>query len=733
MLKNMISGGEADYMKVFIVGKYDTFVNELIKKLYKENDKIYVLTGEKYHGSKPHRVFEQYSFPYSGDSIVEVLDSVQPDVVLFTGAYDANFQWQNIRSEAMHYMSGLINIIMSAEMHKIKHFVYLSSSRVYEKHSESKIAPEVKTNATDYTGLAVAQGEELCRLFNETTELDISVLRIDNMYKIPAELSEVNDICSDICLEALRESSITANNNHSFSMIHVSDAVFGIYQYIHARNHKNFLYHLSSEEPITELDIANAIKDQDGSISIEDKTTGLRNNIVLDSEEFNREFDFKVFHHYEKDIPAVYRAMRKNSKEFLGKKKKKVVSDSFLNRMKALILALLPFIENCVLFIPVFMVNNRAVGSGYFDKLDFFLLYVLLFAGIYGTKQAIFSAALSVVGYCFRQLYNRTGIDILIDYNTYLWIAQLFIVAMAVGRLRDSTKVISYEKDEEITFLNGQLEDMVSINESNNRIKNIYQNRILDYDDSLVTIYSITSELDSLEAGAVLFYAADIIGRILETEDVAIYQIANADYCRLFSATSDQAKSLGKSLKYSEMTDMVTSINNHQVYVNKTMDEDYPLLASAIYRSEKPIEIIMLWGLPFEKMTLYHTNLLTVLGYMIYNSVERADRYLEALSTTRFIPETRLLTSDAFLELQTTYQDAMEKGFTECTVLQCSSGIAHSYREWSDILSSKLRFSDYLGIGAEGAVCILLTNSSLQDAQFIIQRFAQIGITCTPM
>ena len=719
-------------MKVFIVGKYNTFVNELIKKLYKENDKIYVLTGEKYHGKKPHRVFEQYSFPYSGDSIIEVLDSVQPDVVLFTGAYDANFQWQNIRSESMHYMSGLINLIMSAEMHKIKHFVYLSSSRVYESHSEKLISPEEKATATEYTGLAVAQGEELCRLFNETTELDISILRIDNMYKIPADLPEVNDICSELCLEALRDSSVTANNNHIFSMIHVADAVFGIYQYIHARHHRNFLYHLSSGQPITELDIADAIKGADVSISVQDSTEGMKNRIILDGDDFNREFDFKIFHSYEKDIPVIYKSMRKNRKVFLGKQKKKKISNGFIQRTKALLLALLPFIENCLLFIPVFMVNNRAVGSGYFDKLDFFLLYVLLFAGVYGTKQAIFSATLSVVGYCFRQLYSRTGIELLIDYNTYLWIAQLFIVAMAVGRLRDSTKVISYEKDEEITFLNGQLEDMVTINESNNRIKNIYQNRILDYDDSLVKIYSITSELDSLEAGAVLFYAADIIGRILGTEDVAIYQIANGDYCRLFSATSDQAKSLGKSLKYSEMTDMITAINNHQVYINKTMNEDYPLLASAIYRSEKPIEIIMLWGLPFEKMTLYHTNLLTVLGYMIYNSVERADRYLEALATTRFIPDTRLLTKDAFQELQTTYQDAMDKGFTECTVLQVSSEENRNYKEWSDILSSKLRFSDYLGIGGGGEVCILLTNSSLQDAQFIIQRFGQIGITCTP-
>lgn len=119
-------------------------------------------------------------------------------------------------------------------------------------------------------------------------------------------------------------------------------------------------------------------------------------------------------------------------------------------------------------------------------------------------------------------------------------------------------------------------------------------------------------------------YAADNYQRILKTPDVAIYQVANADYCRLFSATSDQAKVLGKSVKYSEMTDMTDMLNNKQVYINKTMNEDYPLMASAIYRNDKPLEIIMIWGLSFEKMTQYQANLLTVLGFMIYNSVDRA-------------------------------------------------------------------------------------------------------------
>lgn len=719
-------------MKVFIAGSYNAFTNELIKKFHKENDKVYVLTGEQYHGNKPHNVFEQYTFPYTGDSIIEVLDSVQPDIILFTGAYDTNFKWQNMRSESMHYMSGLINILMSANVQHTKQFIYLSSSEVFSDPQEEFIKADTPTSAMDYKGIAITQGEELCRHFRATTGLNVSVLRIDHMYKEPLDIEDCTDPLSHVCKEALNTGSVTVNDNIHFSMIHVSDVVFGIYQFVQEKKHKKDLYHISSQKLLSDFDIAKLIHSVDDSIIIEDNTTGTPVSLALDNSEFCEEYHFSVFNSYEKTIPAIYKKMRKRRKDFLDQNNKNTSKNQIVQRIKTLFTAMLPFIENLVIFIPVFMINNRAVGSGYFDKLDFFLLYVLLFAGIYGTKQAVFSAALSVIGYCFRQLYFRTGIELLIDYNTYLWIAQLFIVAMAVGRLRDSTKNITYEKDEEISFLSSQLQDLVHINDSNNRIKNIYQNRIIDYDDSLVKIYSITSQLDSVEEGAILFYAADIISRILKTPDVAIYQVANADYCRLFSATSDQAKVLGKSVKYSEMTDMTDMLHNKQVYINKTMNEDYPLMASAIYRNDKPLEIIMIWGLSFEKMTQYQANLLTVLGFMIYNSVDRAERYLDALSNTRFIKDTRLLTADAFMELCHIYQDAMDKHLTEYTVLQVASQKEMSYTEWSTLLSSKLRFSDYIGLDNQSRICILLTNSNTGDAQFIITRMQELGLSCVP-
>ena len=83
------------------------------------------------------------------------------------------------------------------------------------------------------------------------------------------------------------------------------------------------------------------------------------------------------------------------------------------------------------------MLNNRAVSSAYYNKLDFYLLYVLLFAIVYGQQQAIFSALLAVVGYCFRQMYDRSGFEVLMDYGTYVWMAQLFILGMVVGYMRD--------------------------------------------------------------------------------------------------------------------------------------------------------------------------------------------------------------------------------------------------------------------------------------------------------
>lgn len=46
------------------------------------------------------------------------------------------------------------------------------------------------------------------------------------------------------------------------------------------------------------------------------------------------------------------------------------------------------------------------------------------------------------------------------------------------------------------------------------------------------------------------------------------------------------------------------------MYINKTMDERYPLMVRAVYEGGQIQMMIMLWGLSWEKMTLGQANFL---------------------------------------------------------------------------------------------------------------------------
>lgn len=398
-------------------------------------------------------------------------------------------------------------------------------------------------------------------------------------------------------------------------------------------------------------------------------------------------------------------------------------------KTKGLFIAAVPFVENLVLFIPFFMLNNRATGSQFFSHIDFYLLYVLLFAIVHGQQQAIFSSLLAVAGYCFRQMYNRTGFDVLLDYNTYIWIAQLMILGLAVGYMRDELRMVKEEDEHEIKYLSGQLDDISDINVSNVRVKEILSDQLVNQNDSFGKIYEITSRLDKYEPEEVIFYAAEVLSKLMGSKDVAIYMVANRSYARLFSATSVKARSLGNSINYQNMGVMYESMVDKKVYINRDMDEQFPLMANAIYSEDEMQLILMVWGIPWERMTLGQANLLTIIGYLIQNAVIRATRYMSALEEQRYIQGTNILEEGAFTSLVRAYLNAKTKNLTECTLVSIETGIMQKI-EISRELSPLVRQTDYLGELKDGKVYALLSNTSINDAEFVRRRFIEKGFPC---
>ena len=237
--------------------------------------------------------------------------------------------------------------------------------------------------------------------------------------------------------------------------------------------------------------------------------------------------------------------------------------------------------------------------EGVVQKIDFYLLYVLLFAVIYGQRQATFSGILATAGYLFRQMYTRSGLAVVTDYNTYVWIAEIFIVGLVVGYMKDSLLFLKEEKEWEVGFLSEQVTDIGDINDSNLRVKEGLIDQVINYDNSLGTVYDATEQLEQEQSVEIFFCALNMIQKLMDCPDVAIYRVNKEKYARLFAYSSAKAASMGSTVYLPDKKPLDEACNENRVYINRSMEKEYPMMAYNVESEEQMEILIMLWSIPF--------------------------------------------------------------------------------------------------------------------------------------
>ncbi len=714
-------------MNILLIGGEGSLINSMIVKLKKEGHRIYLLTGVQNKKVTYEKVFEKYNFTYDSENLNDIFESVNPDVTIFMGAYDTNFQWKQQEREAVRYSSSLMNILVAYSMTKRGKFIYLSSEEVYSGSYPAEIREDEPVSAVGFRGMTLAQGEKICENYQENWKLDIIILRLDHLYHIPRTSADVDNICARMCISAMEKGYIIADSQNICSLLYESDAVEFIYRVVKCKTHQHVLYHLTSDRRFREVTLARLVAEyMGGNVSVvENEEQGGRR--ILSGRRFEEEFGITAFRETEVVLKKMVQYMKKNEAVFLDKEEPRLpLWKRVVQKWGWFFRAIVPFLENLLCFVPFFMLNNRVVGSQYFSQLDFYLLYVLLFAIVYGQQQATFSALLATAGYLFRQTYTRSGFEVMLDYNTYVWIAQLFILGLVVGYMHDQIRRIRKESEELEAHLSRQLSDIRDINGSNVRVKDVLERQVIDQKDSIGKIYNITSRLDQYMPDEVLFYAVEMLTELLGSRDVAIYSIANKDYARMFSAGSVKAREMGNSIRYREMGEVYQEISAQRVYINRRMDEHYPLMANAIFEEDQMKMIIMIWGISWERMTLGQANLLKVISYLIQNAVLRANRYMMALEEKRYLEDTRILEPEAFTSLAGAYQKARKRNLTECSFLKIETDPSH-YLEAGKVLKGNLRQSDYMGNLKDGGLYVLLANTNREEAGIVVERFAEKG------
>ena len=118
-------------MNILLIGGSGRLMDSMILKLRKEGHRVFLLTGDKYRHNKYQKVFERYDFSYDCENLDDILNSVNADVTILTGAFDTNYNWNGEERETVHFMSHLVNILVASSVAGKGRVIFLSSDEIY--------------------------------------------------------------------------------------------------------------------------------------------------------------------------------------------------------------------------------------------------------------------------------------------------------------------------------------------------------------------------------------------------------------------------------------------------------------------------------------------------------------------------------------------------------------------------------------------------------------------------
>lgn len=748
-------------MRILITGS-GAFRDALVDRLIREKNEVYSIGTQSAKGKTYH-----YDFKYSDDKIKHIIAGIMPEAIVFLGAQDEEFAMSWQQEQAMDYMSGLANILVSAEQCGVGRFVYISSTQVYGVEWSSKLDETTPKNPQDMRSLMVSEGEAVCWDFAVLHRMECIVLRLTEVFG----LASAFDFCSRLFLEA----TTAENLDHFyppvdmiFNPLYLSDAVDAVFKAIapnkptgifNVIGHHIFLSQFYStiaalvkethlnEEAFKELEgvelaIPSLVVDSgDAEIDIEDLLTmddniDSRNNSIIvertyDGSNFSNSYGYRPIVDLNVGLKRTYGSMKRRIEGIHKEEIKKKHKLSFLA-------PLFPYVETLFAFLLfVFLQTWVPEKIPSLAGFDFIMLMIVIVAITLGGVQPVLAVVLSGV-YMFW-LHARDGLpflDTMLDITVVLRILNLLIVGTICGYARDHMREVMHEKNLEVGDLNNELVTIYRINAANTQIKKMLDEKLAGYDDSLAKMFLITDRLNALNPEKVFFEAVETVSDVMQCYDVSIYGVTGGDFkmCRLIARTPSSDRTYKISIPLNDLGEMKEVITRDEIFANRGMTADLPMMAAPVFYELELVSIVMLWDVPFEKLSLYHVNRFMTLSRLIGSSLGRAYAYTADIRDLAYVPGTEILTYDAFMDKIKIFNEALEKDAAQYMTIIVSPAKARkliSIAELSASLRPLLRANDYIGEVKENpdAVYVLLSNTDKDSLGFVLERLSGVGLT----
>lgn len=390
-------------------------------------------------------------------------------------------------------------------------------------------------------------------------------------------------------------------------------------------------------------------------------------------------------------------------------------------------------IELFALFILTEILVQTTGSSLFFKLVDFRMAYIVIMACVHGMGFGLASASLTSLSYMAAKIISGTKF-ITVFYETTNWLAfvYFFIIAAVCGYMR----IKLGDKIKETQMQNELLEEKLiftkQLYSDTFEEKRDLKKQIIGSKDSFGKIFDITRSLDTVEPRQLYLKIMDTFEDILENKSISVYSInENSAFGRLEVASRDIHASAARSISVDAFAEVIQTVKTDEIWRNTSLLPKFPMYASGVYRKGKLELLIFIWHTSPEQRSLYYVNLFKILSELVEMSLLRAYDYNQAIYEKQYIKNTRILCSEAFEKTYKSFKEmADRKVFTyQLLEFDCSN---LSFEECFALLERKVRANDILGINGEGKLCLLLSQATKADLEFIMPRFEnlEIGVKC---
>ncbi len=259
------------------------------------------------------------------------------------------------------------------------------------------------------------------------------------------------------------------------------------------------------------------------------------------------------------------------------------------------------------------------------------------------------------------------------------------------------------------------------------RTKKDTKNKILGSKDSFGKIFDITRKLDIVQPEELFIETMHIMEEVLENETFAFYSLSQKNgYGRLEAASPKSQGMYSASVRLSEYTLALETLEKGQVWANRDFIKGYPMYMAGIRKEGSLVMLICIQEV--KKRTADFILYESVSDFMWSgrNITLRALEYQEATEYKKYVENTRILKPEYFeksLELQ---HSMREQKMASYILLKLKYGNM-TIEDADEALDRCIRENDIRGISPEGELYLILTQADDKALPVILERLKRNG------